>query len=763
MMLRRLLAGAALRLAINLICGACEATRDAGYSSVVLARNDCRFKSVGVSVQAGIGRRKRGIGLGVICLAICAIWTSGCQDYNVPIAQTNTGTSADGTITISPAGLVFVDVGRTRQLIATVSNDSASQGVTWALAGPGSLSNITTTTATYTGSMNAGDTAIVTATGVANPAEFVTASLYMVPLPTIPTVTMPTGTVGAAYNGIVTEVNGSAPFIWSLVSGSLPPGITFSQTSLSALSFEGNPTCPGGAATCTTQTYSFTVQLNDVTSAIAKQSFSITIDGTSSSSSANSSILKSLAGGGVNNSLVQGDYAFRFGGFNSQQGMTAAAGSFSADGNGNIVGGLVDRTGVAGGPQHGLALTGTYSIGANNLGVMTLNFADGSTGTYAMAVSADGSARFIEFDATATVGTNGSGDMKKQDPTSLASLKVAGNYVFQLAGVDSQGARMAAAGAFTVNDAGTMSAGVADVNDAGTVANAPFTGNFAQSTSGSRTAEIDFDPKAAVGIVSDHLSLYPVSADEFFAVETDAAGQPVMIGSIVRQSVASFTSVSFSGNGIVQATGFSNGETQMIFGMITVDSTSGASALSAAQLSGGGASELNAKYTATVGANGRVSLAAAAAGANAAPSSVSSSPIIYLVRPNAGFVLGTDVSVMVGWTQAQSPTAGTISAASFSGTIAGASVFPAGPSMTQSVVTFAFDGKGTVSGTGATSGPNGQALLPILQGTYTIGSGDIFMSVTWPLQTPQPMLILNSGKLMVVPPDATYAPIAVKQ
>jgi hypothetical protein len=718
---------------------------------------------VGVRVQAGIVRTKRGIGLGVICLAICAICMSGCQDYNVPISQTNTGTSAGGTITISPAGLVFVDVGRTRQMLVTVTSDSGAQGVTWALSGPGTLSNITTTTATYTGSMNSGDVATISATGVANPTEIASASLYMVPLPTIPAAALPAATVGTAYNGIVTELNGSAPFNWSVASGNLPPGITFSITSLSAISFGGAPTCPGGAATCATQTYNFTMQLNDVTSAIAKQSFSITVNGTGSTSSANSAILKTLAGGGVNNSLVQGDYAFRFGGFNSQQGMTASAGSFSADGNGNIVGGLADRTGISGGPQHGLALTGTYSIGANNLGVMTLNFADGSTGTYAMAVSADGSARFIEFDASATVGTNGSGDMKKQDPTSLASLKVAGNYVFQLAGVDSQGARMAAAGAFTVNDAGAMSAGVADVNDAGTVANAPFTGNFAQSTSGARTAEIDFDPKASVGIVSDHLSLCPVSADEFFAVETDATGQPVMIGSIVRQSAASFTSASFSGNGIVQATGFSNGETQMIFGMLTADATSGASALSAAQLSGGGASELNAKYTATVGANGRVTLASIAATANSAPNSASSSPIIYLVRPNAGFVLGTDASVMVGWTQAQSPTSGAITAASFNGMIAGASVFPAGPAMTQSVVSFAFDGKGTVSGTGATSGPNGQALLPILQGTYTIGSGDIFMSVTWPLQTPQAMLILNSGKLMVVPPDATYAPISVKQ
>jgi hypothetical protein len=717
-------------------------------------------------VQAGIGRSKKGIGFWLVAVIACWMWTSGCQDYNVPIAQTNTGTSPLGTVTITPAGLIFVDVGRTRNIIVTLTNDPGQQGVTWSLSGPGSLSNITTTSATYNGSATAADTATISATAVANATEIATASLYMVPLPTITTTTLPGGAVGTIYSGTVTGVNGTPPFNWSVSSGSLPPGITFAQASLNSIIFQGAPTCPSGAATCGSQTYNFTMQLNDVTSSVAKQAFSVTIAGTGSSSSGNSAILKSLAGGGVNNALLQGDYAFRFGGFNSQ-GMTASAGSFSADGSGNIVGGLVDRTGVAGGTQRGLGLTGTYSIGANNLGVMTLSFADGTNATYAMAVSADGSARFIEFDASAasssgiSSGTNGSGDMKKQDAASLASLKLAGNYVFQLAGVDSQGARMAAVGAFNVNDTGAMTAGVADVNDAGTMANAPFTGNFAQTTSGARTAEIDFDPKANAGIVSGHLSLYPVSADEFFAVETDAAGQPLMVGSIARQSVASFTSASFTGNGIVQATGFSNGETQMIFGLLTVDATTGAGALSAAQLSGGGASELNAKYSSSVFANGRVSLSAVPSTSSVTSAFGSSAPIIYLVRPNAGFVLGTDASVMVGWTQPQS--VGTITSASFSGTIAGASVFPAGPAMTQSVVSFAFDGKGTVSGTGATSGPGGQTLLPILQGTYSVGSGDIFMSVTWPLQTAQPMLILSSGKLMVVPPSADYAPIAVKQ
>jgi hypothetical protein len=222
-----------------------------------------------------------------------------------------------------------------------------------------------------------------------------------------------------------------------------------------------------------------------------------------------------------------------------------------------------------------------------------------------------------------------------------------------------------------------------------------------------------------------------------------------MIGSILRQNAAAFTSSSFSGSEVVQATGFSAGETQMIFGMLNVNAA-GAAVLSAAQLSGSDVGEINSNYSSSVSGNGRVFLGSA-----------SGAPIVYLVRPNAGFVLGTDASVMVGWMQA--PGTGTISVSSFNGTISGASVFPAGPGMTQSVVSFAFDGKGNVSGTGATSGPDGQTLLPILQGTYTVGSGDIFMSVIWPLQSPQPMLIVSSGKLIVVPPSASYAPVAVQQ
>ncbi len=159
----------------------------------------------------------------------------------MPIAQSNTGTSANGTVTITPAGLIFVDVGRTRQMVVTVTSDPANQGVTWALSGPGSLSNITTTTATYNGSMNPGDSATITVTGVANPSEIASASLYMVPLPTITTTTLPGGTVGTIYNGTVTGENGAPPFNWSVSSGSFRRESLSPRPALIPLSSQGAP------------------------------------------------------------------------------------------------------------------------------------------------------------------------------------------------------------------------------------------------------------------------------------------------------------------------------------------------------------------------------------------------------------------------------------------------------------------------------------------------------------------------------------------
>jgi hypothetical protein len=597
------------------------------------------------------------------------------------------------------------------------------------------LSNVTTTSVTYTAPATQDLPATVNATSVGDPTQLASATMYSLPLPTFATTTLPSGTIGVGYNSTITLSNGAAPFSWSVAAGALPPGLTYYISSQATVTVEGAPTVPSP----TGQPYTFTFQVTDVCGAIVKQAFSVAV----AAAGSGNAILAKVGGGGVNNGLVQGNYALQFGGF-GPNGMVGAAGSFTADGNGSITSGIMDRVSGAG-AQKSLAFTGSYAVGANQLGEMSLRFEDGTSAAFAVAVSSSGDARFIEFDDTTGTGTNGSGQMRKQDATSLAALKVSGNYAFELSGVDARGSRMAVAGGFAVGDNGALADGALDVNDDGTMASeATLAGNYAGSASGAGSAAFNVPGAGTV-----HLNLYAISADEMFAVETDGAGQPLLIGSIMRQTGGPFTTAKFSGNDVVRMTGANGGETQMIFGLMNTDGT-GNAGISAARLMNDGVSEVDATYTTVVSPRGRAALGP-----------VTGAPILYLVGPNEGFVLGTDASVMTGWVGPQ--TGGAMTNASFSGTFAGASVISAGSGVTESIVALSFDGKGNVSGTGASSGPNGLMLLPVQQGTYSVKSGDIFLSVTWPLQNPQTMVIASPGALIVVPVDASFVPILISQ
>ena len=130
------------------------------------------------------------------------------------------------------------------------------------------------------------------------------------------------------------------------------------------------------------------------------------------------------ASSSANNAELNGTYAFGFTGVSgsaSNYGVYAAVGRFTADGAGNITNGELDINGAAQGA--GLIaqpFTGTYSIGTDHRGVMTLNIG-GSTTTLALAMMADGNAQFIKFDATGGSGTIGSGTMEKVDTSAFST------------------------------------------------------------------------------------------------------------------------------------------------------------------------------------------------------------------------------------------------------------------------------------------------------------------------------------------------------
>jgi hypothetical protein len=69
--------------------------------------------------------------------------------------------------------------------------------------------------------------------------------------PHITTLSLPNGTAGVAYSNTLTEDGGTAPFTWTVTSGSLPPGISLS------------PSGTLSGTSCVPSSYTFTVKVTD--------------------------------------------------------------------------------------------------------------------------------------------------------------------------------------------------------------------------------------------------------------------------------------------------------------------------------------------------------------------------------------------------------------------------------------------------------------------------------------------------------------------
>ena len=139
-------------------------------------------------------------------------------------------------------------------------------------------------------------------------------------------------------------------------------------------------------------------------------------------------------------SSLSGQYAFVLSGFDASGGFYAAAGSVTLDGAGNVSAGEEDLNDTSfAAPVLGDALTGTYTVGDDGQGTMTLNattggVADpfvgvGGTQTLAFTVVNNNHALVIEFDGAATSG----GSLDLQAPAAITAGFV-GNYAFNAAG-----------------------------------------------------------------------------------------------------------------------------------------------------------------------------------------------------------------------------------------------------------------------------------------------------------------------------------------
>lgn len=480
-------------------------------------------------------------------------------------------------ITVSPTSASVVE-GQTKQFTATVSGTS-NTSVDWSVSGTGcsgSGCGTITSSGLYTAPSTMPTQVTVTATSVADLSVSASATVTVIP-PVIVTIS-PTSAIVAlgTQEQFQVSVTGSSnkAVTWT-VSGSGCSG-----SSCGTVSTAGLYTAPASLPSPATVIVKATSQAM-----------------TAASASATVSLV------GTNNSKLTGQYAFSFTGYDSN-GSYQAVGSFTADGHGDLTSGEEDVNNFNG-ASTSLAIGGTYQVGSDNRGTMTINSPVG-TFTYKFALNSLGTTgRFISFDQS---GVRGSGIIARQDPTAFDPSVFANGYVLGLSGEDSGGGRVAALGLIFPDGAGFVSGSSLDLNDAGSVAPTypTFFGTYTVDPTGRGTMTL-LIPGLGSGVVD--FAFYVVSANEILLVSTDPIFQNNFIlgGPGEIQNGAPFTSTSFNGPSIFTLTGSTGAAPQDVVGqlqfnggvntIVTFDENSGGKITVGGSMTGAYDLELNGRGT----------------------------------------------------------------------------------------------------------------------------------------------------------------------
>jgi hypothetical protein len=551
----------------------------------------------------------------------------------------DTTKSAMATITITPPPLAISTTSLPDGMVGTPYSKTiqATGGVapfTWIVSAGTlphnlNLDNSTTSTLTISGTPDRQE-AVQFTIQVADSANQSATQSYTVninspPALTIATSSVPPGTINVAYPSFsFSAAGGTSPYTWSLPNGTLlPTGLTFASNG----TLSGTPTVTGSFAIMVTVTDSGTGSAMQTST----KPFTIVVYASST--------------------VLSGRYLFQFQGFNAS-GAFAAVGSFNADGFGKISDAVLDRNSVGGPLTSSLALTGTYSFDVNNLGTMTLSSPQGIasfrftlSANAANGISAGG--KIFEFDNI----KSGTGFIATQDTTGFSMSTMTGDYVFNLAGSTMSLGRVAAVGRLHADGAGVFPNGVMDMNQAGIIsANAMFTGTYnvpAAATNGRGTATLNTTLGGTAVTLNFTFYLQKIIQNEAVGVilSNDAVSgtQPLLSGSVEPQFLGAPTNNLLTGLLMMVTTGLTSTSLPDVTAGVVMIMSSGSSGnytLTADENSGGTITSINnVAGTYILEPNGRVTL----------PSAGGNHPaVLYLTRPNTGYLVGTDGSVSSG-------------------------------------------------------------------------------------------------------------------
>ena len=219
---------------------------------------------------------------------------------------------------------------------------------------------------------------------------------------------------------------------------------------------------------------------------------------------------------------LKGPFAFSYSGSNSS-GFFAVAGSLVSDGNGSIVSGVEDIDSFSTGVSGPVAVSGTYLVGPDGRGTISLNSGLQSAGTLAFVLTTNQHGRLIRFDKNVTGG--GTLEQQNLNDLTISPSVINGPYVFTIAGADSSFRPMGIAGRFIANGGGGIPAAGptvldAKINGVATTSDTSLNGSYSFDATRSGTG------RGTITLTSDttnslQYAFYIVDSTHIYLVETD--------------------------------------------------------------------------------------------------------------------------------------------------------------------------------------------------------------------------------------------------
>ncbi len=272
--------------------------------------------------------------------------------------------------------------------------------------------------------------------------------------------------------------------------------------------------------------------------------------------------------GSFSNSNLSGNYAFSVTGTAADSGndFVTIMGSFTADGNGNITGGVLDQNSTA---SNGLILdtitSGTYSVGAdgrptgtssNPTGLLTLQTQSSGTFQFDYVLTSSSHGLLTQFETFGSA----SGSLDLQANVSQADIS-GRSYAFNLTGSSGFGNNVcgfsmqapvpfATVGAFTLDASGNVISGTEDFNN-----NCVSSGSTNIAITGGKIDLSTFPGTAALttgtggSAITYNFDVYPVDATHLKFIEIDT--QPMLVGDAFTQTASIPT-----GNNVFTIAGF---------------------------------------------------------------------------------------------------------------------------------------------------------------------------------------------------------------